>query len=107
VWWLPAALFVLGSLADAAITPTAALIAPACVALWLAATASHAVERFLFALCSALCIGLTLASLADFVNITTSPEDAGAVARTMALGALFVTGGLAWLLRPQGAATRR
>jgi hypothetical protein len=80
-WWVPVALFVLGSLADAALAPTGTLVGPTLVALWLAATASSLVEVTGFLLAAALCVGLTVA-------------DDGAVARTAALGALFVLAGL-------------
>jgi hypothetical protein len=88
-WWLPVALFTLGSLADAALAPSAALVGPALVALWLAATAPSVVERVTFLLAGTVCVGLTIGSpVAD---------DDGAVARTVALGALFAIAGVSQL----------
>jgi Concanavalin A-like lectin/glucanases superfamily len=89
LWWMPAALFTLGSLADAVLAPTGALIGPALVALWLAATAKGRVERVTFVLAAAACAGLTLA--AD------PARDDGSLDRAVALGALFVIGGLTQL----------
>jgi hypothetical protein len=112
-WYVPVALFAAGSLADAALTPSATLIGPALVALWLAATAAGRTETAGFLVVATLCGGLTLASLTDVVG----PDSAltrydGAVARTAALGALFVIAGLVQLAAARRAtsaspATRR
>jgi hypothetical protein len=97
-WGMPVALFVVGSLGDAALAPTAALIGPALVALWLAATAPAAPERATFLAAAAVCISLTVGSLADvaWLEATFASND-GAVARTAALGALFAIAGVAQL----------
>ena len=107
-WWLPVALFTAGSLADAALVPTGTLIGPALVALWLAATAPRAAERAGFAVAAAGCIGLTIGSLADVggLEATLSRGD-GAVARTVALGALFALAGLAQLAARRQTLPRR
>jgi Concanavalin A-like lectin/glucanases superfamily len=97
-WWQPVALFVLGSLADAALAPRGTLIGPGLVALWLAATAPHLVERAGFLLAAAACVGLTVGSLADLDGLAGAlTRDDGAVARTAALGGLFALAGIAQL----------
>jgi Concanavalin A-like lectin/glucanases superfamily len=98
-WWQPVALFVAGSLMDAALAPTAALIGPALVALWLAATASRRGEILAFLLCAAAFTGLTIASIAGVAGAdeALSSHD-GAVARSAALGALFMLAGVAPLV---------
>jgi hypothetical protein len=102
-WWLPVALFTLGSLADAALAPSGTLIGPALVALWLVATAPGLVERVSFLVSAAVCIGLTIGSLADVAGLEAAlARSDGATARTVALGGLFVLAGLMQLV----AATR-
>ena len=96
-WWMPVAVFVLGSLADAVLAPTGTLLGPALVAIWLAATATTVVEKSAFASAAVVCIGLTLASRTGIVDLSIAADDDGAVARAMALGALFVLAGLARL----------
>ena len=94
-WWLPVALFTLGSLADAALAPSGTLIGPALVALWLAATAPGLVERVSFLVSAAVCIGLTIGSLADVAGLEAAlARSDGATARTVALGGLFALAGL-------------
>jgi hypothetical protein len=85
-WWVPVAMFTLGSLADAALVPVGAVIGPGLVALWLAATAQGRVERLTFLLVAVACAGLTL---------TAGPaRDDGSLRRAAVLGALFVIGGV-------------
>ena len=98
-WWMPVAVFVLGSLADAVLAPTGTLLGPALVAIWLAATATTVAETSAFACAAVVCIGLTLASRAGIagVDLSISADDDGAVARAMALGALFIIAGVARL----------
>jgi hypothetical protein len=93
-WWQPVGLFVAGALADALLAPTGTLIGPTLVAVWLAATASTRAEKVAFLLVAAGFAGLTIASLAGLadVDVTLSRDD-GAIARTAALGALFVLAG--------------
>ena len=99
-WALPVALFVLGAFADAACAPTATLIAPALVALWLSATTSSRVERIASLLCAAACAGLTLASLTDTAGVARAlAHNEGGTARTSALGVLFVLAGVAAAVR--------
>jgi hypothetical protein len=94
-WWLPVALFTLGSLADAALAPSGTLIGPALVALWLGATAPDLVERVSFLVSAAICIGLTIGSLADVAGLEPGlARSDGATARTVALGGLFALAGL-------------
>jgi hypothetical protein len=95
-WWLPAVLFAFGSFADAASFPMATMVGPLLVALWMAATAAGRIERACLWLAAGAFASLTLASLADLGDV----GDAllrfhSSTARSMALGALFVMGGLA------------
>jgi Concanavalin A-like lectin/glucanases superfamily len=102
-WWLPVALFTVGSLGDVALAPSGTLIGPALVALWLAATAPGLVERVSFLVAAAVCIGLTIGSLADLAGLEAAlSRSDGATARTVAIGGLFALAGLMQL----AAATR-
>jgi hypothetical protein len=95
-WWLPVPLFVVGSLADALLKPAGTLIGPALVGLALAAMATKRAEAATFLLGAAVFAGMTLASLAGIAGVEEAlSRDDGAIARTAALGALFVGGGLA------------
>jgi hypothetical protein len=98
--WIAVALFLLGSLADAAIAPDGSLIGPMLVALWLAATAAARAERAALALAASACAGLTLASITDAAGLRNalSHNDGGTV-RTVALGALFLLAGLTAMYR--------
>jgi len=100
-WWLPVGLFMLGCVADAALAPSGTLIGPTLVALWLGATASSRAEVVSFLLAAAVLTGLTVASLADVagVDVTLSRAD-GAIARTAAMGMLFMLAGVQGLRRP-------
>jgi hypothetical protein len=99
-WWVPVALFILGSIGDAALAPSGALIGPTLVALWLSATAASRAQTLSFLLVAVVFTGLTAASVADpeGIDVAVSGDD-GAVARTAALGALFVLAGLQGLTR--------
>ena len=91
-WWPPVALFLAGSLVDAALAPAGTLVGPILVAAWFAVTASHRVEAATMYLITVLFTGLTVASLGQG-----GPElarDDGSVARSVALGVLFVAAGL-------------
>ena len=99
-WWLPVALFVIGSLVDAAFAPVGTLVGPALVAAWLAATASDRAEAAVFLLAAVAFAGLTVASLADLETVRAAFDRGGdAIARAVALGALFVLVGAAQLMR--------
>jgi hypothetical protein len=99
-WWVPVVLFILGSIGDAAVAPSGSLIGPTLVALWLSATAASRAQTVSFLLVAAVFTGLTGASLADLAGIDVELSgDDGAVARTAALGALFVLAGLQALPR--------
>ena len=102
-WWLPLALFAVGSLVDAVFAPAGTLIGPALVAVWLAATASSRAQLAVFTCAAGICVGLTFGSLAGIAGIDTamSAEDGGAVARSAALGALLILAGLVSLLHPR------
>ncbi len=93
-WWVPVALFGLGSLGDIALAPDGGLIAPALVALWLALTASGRVERALMLTAGVACAGLTLVALAGAAGVRVQlAHNDGGTARTAALGAIFVLAG--------------
>ena len=94
-WWVPVGLFVLGSVVDAALAPSGTLAGPTLVALWLAANASSRAKAVSFLLGAAVLTGLTVASLTTWGAIDGPlSRDGGAIARTTALGALFVLAGL-------------
>jgi hypothetical protein len=98
-WWLALALFTVGSFVDAALAPTATLVGPALVAVWLAATASRRAERAVFTGAALVCVGLTLGSLTGIVDLDHAlPDYDDDVARSVALGALLILAGLAALL---------
>jgi hypothetical protein len=99
-WWQPVALFLAGSLVDAAIAPTGSLVGPILVALWLAGTAERRAETIAFLLAAAGFAGVTIVWMTD----QAMPRDDGSVARTAALGVLFVLAGAASAaFRPRGA----
>ena len=77
-------LFALGSLADAAISPTVTLLGPLLVALWLATTATGRIERACLWATAVVLAGLTLGSLADLgeVRDALAARRHGAFART-------------------------
>jgi Concanavalin A-like lectin/glucanases superfamily len=91
--WPPVALFLAGSLIDAAFAPTATLLGPALVAGWFALTASRRSEALLWHGVTTLFTVVTLVSLAGASVIALS-RDGGGVARSVALGVLFVIAGL-------------
>jgi hypothetical protein len=94
-WWVPVALFMLGSIGDAALAPSGTLIGPTLVALWLGATASSRAQAVSSLLAAAVLTGLTIASLTTWGGVDGAlSRDDGAIARTTALGALFVLAGL-------------
>ena len=93
-WWLPLGLFLAGCLIDAAIAPSASLVGPALVAAWLAATASTRVETAGFVIAAAALTALTIAWLGDPAEAGEGLTRAdGAIARSVALGALLVVAG--------------
>jgi hypothetical protein len=92
-WWPPVALFLAGSLVDAALTPSGTLVGPTLVAAWFAVTAAHRVEAAGMYLITALFTGLTVASLVGQGGPELARED-GSVVRSVALGLLFVAAGL-------------
>jgi Concanavalin A-like lectin/glucanases superfamily len=92
-WWQPVALFLAGSLVDAALTPSGTLVGPTLVAAWFAVTASHRIEAASMYLITALFAGLTVASLVGQGGSELARGD-GSVARSVALGLLIVATGL-------------
>ncbi len=97
MWWLPVALFLAGSVVDAALAPSGTLIGVSLVALWYGATASHRGEAASMYLIAAVFTGLTVVSLAGEGGLEHARADGG-TARSAALGVLLVTAGLlsAW-----------
>jgi hypothetical protein len=92
-WWPPVALFLAGSLVDAALAPSGTLVGPTLVAAWFAVTAARRIEAAGMYLITALFTGLTVASLVGQGGPELARED-GSVARSVALGLLFVAAGL-------------
>ena len=92
-WWPPVALFLAGSLVDAALAPSGTLVGPILVAAWFAVTASHRVEAASMYLITALFTGLTVASLIGQGGLELA-HNGGSVARSVALGLLVVAAGL-------------
>jgi hypothetical protein len=91
-WWLPIALFLAGSVVDAALAPAGTLVGPTLVAIWCARIASHRGERAIFYLIAAAFTAVTVVSLAGpDGNLT---NDGDATARSMAVGLLLVIIGL-------------
>ena len=90
-WWPPVALFLAGSLVDAALAPAAVLVGPILVAIWLAVTAADRVEAAAMCLLAAVFTATSIGSLADAVERTGAD---GSVARSAALGVLLVCVGL-------------
>ena len=103
LWYLaPVALFVAGSVVDAALSPSDTLVGPALVAGWCAATASHRDERFAMYALAAGFGALTLASLAD-PGALPLPHDDGGVLRAAALGLILIIAGVLSARRSGGA----
>jgi hypothetical protein len=92
-WWQPVALFVAGSVVDAALAPSGTLIGPILVALWLARTASERSMAASMYLLAAVFAVLSVVSLADPGGLDLARDDGG-IARSAALGLLLVTAGL-------------
>lgn len=92
-WYEPAALFVAGSVVDAAIAPSDTLIGPALVAIWCGAGSSRRGDRVsMYALAAAFGV-VTILSIADPASLLL-PRDAGGVVRSAALGLLLAAAGL-------------
>jgi hypothetical protein len=83
-------LFLAGSLVDAALAPSATLIGPTLVALWVARTAPHRGEAGTMYLLAAVFTAVTVVSVAGAGSAEVA-RDYGGIARSMALGLLLVT----------------
>ena len=92
-WWQPIALFIAGSVVDAALAPSGTLIGPILVALWLARTASHRGTAATMYLLGAVFTAVSVVSLVDPGGPDLTRDDGG-IARSAALGLLLVTAGL-------------
>lgn len=92
-WWAPVALFLAGSVVDAALAPSGTLIGATAVAIWCGLTASHRSEAMIMYLIAAVFTGVTLTSLAGWGGLELARDDGG-IARSMALGLLLVTAGV-------------
>ena len=92
-WWQPIALLIAGSVVDAALAPSATLIGPILVALWLARTASHRGTAATMYLLGAVFTAVSVVSLVDPGGPDFTRDDGG-IARSAALGLLLVTAGL-------------
>jgi hypothetical protein len=91
-WWPPVALFVAGSVFDAAFAHSTLLVGPTLVAIWLAATATDRVEAATMCLLAAAFTAVSVGSIGGDGDFTR--DDGAALARSAALGLLFVTEGL-------------
>jgi hypothetical protein len=97
-WWLAPVLFLAGSAVDAALVPSATLFGAIFVAAWLAATAPGAAERVLFVAAGLVCLAVSIKALGPIAGGPDAvARDQGAIARTTAVGALFVLAGLCQL----------
>jgi hypothetical protein len=92
-WWQPVALFIGGSVVDAALAPSGTLIGPTLVALWLGRTASHRDAEAIMYLLGAFFTVVSVVALVDPGGPDLTTDDGG-VARATALGLLLVTTGL-------------
>jgi hypothetical protein len=93
-WWsLPVALFLAGSLVDAALVPSSTLVAPTLVAVWWAVTSIRRVETASMYVITAVFALVTVGSLAGLGALEPAGAD-GSVERALALGLLFVAGGV-------------
>jgi hypothetical protein len=92
-WWPPVALFLAGSGIDAALAPAGTLFGPTLVAAWYALTASHRGEAVALYATTALFTAATLVSIGGAGTLDLGRDDGG-VARSLALGGLFVVAGL-------------
>jgi Concanavalin A-like lectin/glucanases superfamily len=92
-WWPPVALFLAGSGIDAALAPAGTLFGPTLVAAWYALTASHRGEAVALYAITALFTAVTLVSMGGAGTLDLGRDDGG-VARSLALGGLFVVAGL-------------
>ena len=91
-WWPPAALFLAGSLVDAALAPSGALVGPTLVAVWCGVTAPRPREAVVFYVLAVAFAAATVASIAGPGGLELSSD--GSVARSAALGVVLVTLGL-------------
>lgn len=99
-WWGPVALFLAGSLLDAALTPSGTLFGPTLLAGWFALTASHRAEAVSMSVITVVFTAVTLVSLAGEGGLDLARDDGG-FARSVALGVLFVVAGLVSAARPR------
>jgi Concanavalin A-like lectin/glucanases superfamily len=91
--WPPVALFLAGSVVDAALVPTTALIGPTLVAMWYALIASDRLEAASLGFLAAVFTGVAAISFVGRGGPALAFEDGG-VARSAALGLLLVVVGL-------------
>jgi hypothetical protein len=99
-WWGPVALFLAGSLLDSALTPSGTLFGPTLLAGWFALTASHRAEAVSTSVITVVFTAVTLVSLAGEGGLDLARDDGG-IARSVALGVLFMVAGLVSAARPR------
>ena len=90
-YWPPVALFLAGSIVDAALAPSHTLIGPALVATWYALTASRRDVTASMCVLAVAFAGVTVLSLAGGPELA---QDKGGIARSAALGLLLITAAL-------------
>jgi hypothetical protein len=91
-WGIPVALFLAGSVVDAALAPSLTLIGPALLATWMARTASHRGEAVSMYSLAALFVGATVVSVVSqgFLDVATEDGDV----RSAALGLVLLAAGV-------------
>jgi hypothetical protein len=92
-WYWPVALFVAGSLLDAAFMHGDTLIGPALVAVWFGTTSSNRAETASMCVLSAAFAAVTILSIAEPAALPL-PQDDGGVVRAAGLGLLLATAGV-------------
>jgi Concanavalin A-like lectin/glucanases superfamily len=92
-YWPPVALFLVGSVLDAALAPSHTLLGPTLVTIWCALTASHRDQAAGMCLIAVVFAGVTIVSVAGPDGLELAHDDGG-IARSAALGLLLVSVGL-------------
>jgi hypothetical protein len=92
-WWLPVVLFLAGSVVDEVLVPSVTLAGATLVAIWFALTATRRSEAILMYVSAAVFTSLSLMSLAGWDGLQPARDDGG-IARSAALGVLFVVAAL-------------
>jgi len=92
-WWPPVALFLLGSAVDVSLPAFGTVIGPTLLALWYTLTARRGVDAAVMLVVTVLLIAVTAIALTGQAGVELT-RDGGGVARSAALGLVFVAVGL-------------